>query len=137
EWDGKGFDITSLGFPSSLVRAIRYNTFPSISVSQYTSGTGLAVQRGTSLEVDSLTGGNRSLTPSDNWQLQYHLTLLRNRHKIKVGADLQLIRLNSAATNSPAGAYFFDRLYTQGPHPLQRSSASGSGFPRLLPGTPG
>lgn len=134
EWDGKGFDIASLGFPSSLVKAIRYNTFPNISVSQYTSGTGLSVSRGTSLEVDSISGGNKSLSPSDNWQLQYHLTWLQNRHKIKFGTDLQLIRLNSATTNSPAGAYFFDRLYTQGPNPLRPVQRPGAVLPASFSG---
>jgi len=136
EWDGKGFDIASLGFPDSVVRAIRYNTFPNISVSQYTVGTGLSVTSGSSAEVGSLNGANRSVTPQDTWHLQYHVTYLRNRHKIKLGTDLELLRLNTFTTNSPAGAYFFDRLYTQGPDTLTRSSTGGHGFASFLLGVP-
>ncbi len=135
-WDGKGFDIASLGFPSSLLREIEYNTFPNISVAQYTVGTGLSVTSGSSAEVGSLAGGNKTVTPTDVWQFQYHVTWLRNRHKIKLGADLQLLRLHSFATNSPAGAYFFDRVYTQGPDPLVRSSFAGNGFASMLLGIP-
>lgn len=136
EFDGKGFDVASLGFPESVVRSIGYNTFPNISVSQYTVGTGLSVTSGSSAEVSGLNGVNKSQTPQDTWHLQYHVTHLRNRHKFKMGTDLQLLRLNTFSTNSPAGAYFFDRLYTQGPDVLVRSSTGGHGFASFLLGVP-
>ena len=138
-WQGQGFDIASLGFPASVtnvIKNIEVNTFPNISVSQYTVGTGLSVTSGSSAEVGSLSGGNRTFVPSGGWQLQYDVTLIRNRHKIRMGTQLELLLLNSHATNSPAGAYFFDRLYTQGPNPLQSSATGGSGFASLLLGVP-
>jgi len=136
EWDGKGFDVASLGFPESVVRSMGYNTFPNISVSQYTVGTGLSVTSGSSAEVGGLNGANKSQSPQDTWHLQYHVTQLRNRHKFKFGTELQLLRLNTFATNSPAGAYFFDRLYTQGPDALTRTSTGGHGFASFLLGVP-
>jgi len=84
-------------------------------VSQYTVGTGLSVTSGSSAEVGSLNGGNRVFTPSGNWQFQYDVTMIRNRHKIRAGAQFELLLLNSHATNSPAGAYFFDRLIPRVP----------------------
>ncbi|HZO52135.1 MAG TPA: carboxypeptidase regulatory-like domain-containing protein [Bryobacteraceae bacterium] len=136
EWDGKGFDINSLGFPSSVVAAMGYRPFPNISVSQYTVGTGLSVTSGSSAEVSGLNGANKSQSPQDTWHLQYHVTHLRNRHKFKIGTDLELLRLNTFATNSPAGAYFFDRLYTQGPDALTRTTNGGHGFASFLLGVP-
>lgn len=135
-WDGKGFDIASLGFPSSVVNAVRDKTFPSVSISQYTVGTGLSVTSGSSAEVGDLTGSGASYSYSDVWHLQYHLTWMRNRHKIKAGTEQQLQRLGAHNTFSPAGKYFFDRLYTQGPDPLLRSSTAGSGFASFLLGVP-
>ncbi|MEJ7607764.1 MAG: carboxypeptidase regulatory-like domain-containing protein [Bryobacteraceae bacterium] len=128
-WDREGFDLASLGFPQSLARDVQYKTFPTISVSQYTVGTGLSVTGGSSAEVGDLAGGGKNYTPQDTYQLQYHLTYLRNRHKFKMGADLQSLRLSTFNTIAPASRYFFDRIYTQGPDPSQRSSTSGSALP--------
>ncbi len=132
----QGFDITSLGFPASLASKAMYKTFPEINVSQYTVGTGLSVTSGSSAEVGSLSGTGASVTPTDVWQLQYHLTLMRNRHKIKAGTELELQRLASLGMIAPAGRYFFDRLYTEGPDPLLKSSTAGSGFASFLLGVP-
>lgn len=136
EYDGKGFDVASLGFPASVNAAIGYNTFPNISVSQYTVGTGLSVTSGSSAEFSGLNGANKARTPQDTWHLQYHMTYLRNRHKLKFGGETQLLKLNSFTTNSPAGAYFFDRLYTQGPDATARTSTGGHGFASFLLGVP-
>jgi hypothetical protein len=136
EFDGKGFDVSTLGLPASVVGAMGYRTFPNISVAQYTVGTGLSVSSGSSAEVSGLNGANLVRTPQDTWQLQYQMTYLRNRHKVKFGGETQLLRLASFATNSPAGAYFFDRVYTQGPDPLVRATTSGSGFASFLLGVP-
>jgi len=136
QWDGKGFDINSLGLPASVVGAMGYTPFPNISVSQYTVGTGLSVTSGTSAEVSGLNGANKVQSPQDTWHLQFHTTYLRNRHKLKFGTDLQLLRLNTFGTNSPAGAYFFDRLFTQGPDPLTRTTIGGHGLASFLLGVP-
>jgi hypothetical protein len=136
QFDGKGFDVSTLGLPASVVAAMGYRTFPNISVSQYTVGTGLSVTSGSSAEVSGLNGANRVRTPQETWQLQYQVTYLRNRHKVKFGGETQLLRLNSFATNSPSGAYFFDRVYTQGPDPTVRATTSGSGFASFLLGIP-
>jgi hypothetical protein len=53
-----------------------------------------------------------------------------------MGTDLQLLRLSTFNTIAPAGRYFFDRIYTQGPDPALRSPTGGHGFASLLLGTP-
>ena len=131
-----GFDIASLGFPASVANAVQYKEFPTIYVQQYVVGTGLSVQGGSSSDIGTLTSSQPSNIPQDTWQSQYHVTWLRNRHKIKVGADLELMRLNSFNAITPTGTYYFDRVYTQGPDPSERSSASGFGLASMLLGTP-
>ncbi len=131
-----GFDIASLGFPASIAQAVQYKEFPTIYAQQYVVGTGLSVQGGSSSEVGTLTAAQPSNIPQDTWQLQYHVTLLRNRHKIKFGTELELQRLNTFNAITPTGTYYFDRVYTQGPDPTVRSSASGNGLASMLLGIP-
>ena len=69
--------MATLGFPANVtnfIKNVEYNTFPNISVSQYTVGTGLSVTSGSSQEVSSLAGGNQAVTPSQNAQIQYDVT---------------------------------------------------------------
>ncbi len=49
---------------------------------------------------------------------------------------MQSLRLSTFNTIAPASRYFFDRVYTQGPDPSQRSSSSGSGIASMLLGVP-
>jgi hypothetical protein len=135
-WDQGEFNLASLGFPQQLSNDVQYKTFPTISVSQYTVGTGLSVTGGSSAEVGDLAGAGKNYTPQDTYQIQYHVTYLKNRHKIKVGADLQLLRLSTFNTIAPASRYFFDRNYTQGPDPLVRAANSGHGLASMLLGIP-
>lgn len=132
----EGFDIASLGFPQSVASRVQYKTFPIVSVSQYTVGTGLSVTGGNAQEVGDLSGAGKNYTPQDTWHFQYHVTYIRNRHKIKTGVDHQLLRLSTFNTIAPAGRYFFDRLYTQGPDPNVRSSVGGHGYASFLLGIP-
>src|ERR1700685_4246824 len=61
---------------------------------------------------------------------------MHGRHKVRLGAQLELLLLNSYATNSPAGAYFFDRRYTEGTDALLQSPIGGNGFASFLLGIP-
>ena len=86
--------------------------------------------------MGTLTAAQPSIIPQDTWQFQYHVTYLRNRHKIKVGTEMELQRLNAFNAITPTGTYYFDRVYTQGPDPSQRNSAAGHGFASMLLGSP-
>ncbi len=54
----EGFDIASLGFPSSFTRNVFYGQFPEIRIQQYQAGGGLSIS-GTA--NDSLTGNTRKV----------------------------------------------------------------------------
>lgn len=132
----EGFDLASVGFPATISNAVTYRQFPQIQVQQYASGSGLAVATFGSTEVSNLGGTGRDLLPQDTWHAQYHVTLIRGRHKIKTGVDLQ--RLKMAAFNSrlSGGQFNFDRTYTQGPNPAVTGLNSGNGFASFLLGIP-
>lgn len=132
----EGFDSSKLGFQPAFTNAMDYKSFPLIYVQQYVTGAGLSIVRGGSDIVGNLGANGKARNSQDTWQLQFQVTYLRNRHKVKVGADLELLRLFSYSSQYDSGRFFFDNAYTQGPDPAQASANGGSGFASLLLGIP-
>ena len=132
----EGFDMATLGFSKEVQENVLYKQFPQITVQQYNSGSGLVVTTFGADEVGQLGGATKTLTPQDTWQGQYHFTLIKGKHKIKFGADMQLLRMNAYNSQFSAGQYFFDRTYAQGPDPSVSSANSGHGFASMLLGVP-
>lgn len=132
----EGFDVASLGFSPAVTRNILFQQFPQISVQTYAQGAGLAVTGAAPNEFDQLGGVGRSLAPQDSWHAQYHVTMIKTRHKIKAGFESQLIKLNVFNSQQSAGQYIFDRLYSQGPDPNVTALNSGNGFASFLLGVP-
>ncbi len=137
----EGFDMSTLGFPKSLADAVTYRQFPEILVQQYATGTGLAVATFGANEVGNLgvgqTGGNsKNQSPQDTWHALYHLTWVRGRHNIKVGVDLQRMKMAAFLSRNSGGQFVFDRVYTQGPNPAVTAINSGHGFASFLLGVP-
>jgi outer membrane receptor protein involved in Fe transport len=132
----EGFDVASLGFPSSVTQNIQFEQFPQVSIQTYAQGAGLAVTGAAPNEFSQLGGVGRNLNPQDTWHWQYHATFLKTRHKIKAGYDMQLIKLNAFNSQQSAGQYIFDRLYTQGPDPNVTALNSGHGYASFLLGVP-
>jgi hypothetical protein len=121
----QGFDITSLGFPASLMQQAQHGYgkgpgFPSISIAD-ASAFG---------RPDNL--GNPSSTSSAS----VALTKVSGVHSLKFGYEYRLYRRNDYGTASPFGAYTFTRGFTQGPNPLQASTTGGYGDASFLLGYP-
>jgi outer membrane receptor protein involved in Fe transport len=132
----EGFDVGSLGFSNAVTRNILFPQFPQVSIQTYAQGAGLAVTGAAPNEFDQLGGVGRNLNPQDTWHAQYHATIIKTRHKIKAGADHQLIKLNAFNSQQSAGQYIFDRVYSQGPDPTVTALNSGHGFASFLLGVP-
>jgi outer membrane receptor protein involved in Fe transport len=132
----QGFDLATLGFGSQFTNNILYKQFPAINVQTYNAGSGLSVTQASPNDFGQLGGPTRTLNPQDTWQAQYHLTWIKSRHSIKIGADLQLIRLNAYNSQYSAGQFNFDRTYTQGPDPTSTTLNGGNGLASLLLGIP-
>lgn len=121
----QGFDITSLGFPASLMQQAQHGYgkgpgFPSISITD-ASAFG---------RPDNL--GNPSSTSSASAAM----TRVSSAHSVKFGYEYRLYRRNDYGTASPFGAYTFTRGFTQGPNPLQASNNGGYGAASFLLGYP-
>jgi hypothetical protein len=137
----EGFDMATLGFPQSVARSVTYQQFPEILVQQYATGTGLAVATFGANEVGNLgvgqSGGNsKNQSPQDTWHALYHVTWVRGRHNIKVGVDLQRMKMAAFLSRNAGGQFVFDRTYTQGPNPAVTAINSGHGFASFLLGVP-
>lgn len=118
----RGFDIASLGFPSSLIEEIRRKTdyagvsFPAVSVDGYT-GLGGA-------------GGSVS-------SVYYHtfgatLTKIRGGHSIRAGAEYRLMRENGFSYGNVAPSLTFAATYTRGPLDTSPAAPIGQGLASLL-----
>lgn len=132
----EGFDLATLGFPSSVTNNVRYKQFPNILIQTYNAGTGLTVTNASPNEVDQLGNSTATIYPQDTWHAQYHLTWIRGKHRMKIGGEGQLIRMFPYNSQYSAGQYAFDRYYTQGPDPTVTALNSGSGLASMLLGVP-
>ncbi len=132
----EGFELASLGFPQSLSDAVTYRQFPQIAIQQYNSGSGLTVATFNAPELDGLGGATKTFTPQDTYHGQYHLTWIRGKHKLKMGYDMQRMKMTAFNSQFSAGQYFFDRVYSQGPDPGRTAINSGHGFASFLLGVP-
>lgn len=132
----EGFDLASVGFPQSVASAVTYKQFPQIQVQQYATGSGLAVATFGASEVGTLGGAGKNLLPQDTWHAQYHVTWIRNRHKIKGGIEIQRMKMAAFNSRNSGGQFNFDRTYTQGPNPAVTAINSGNAFASFLLGVP-
>ncbi len=116
-----GQDMSSLGFPSSLVRQLTVSAIPSMTIGGYTSLS---------------TSNKQVLASEDTHSLRTGVTKNMGRHLLRFGADGRLIHSNNASYNSSsAGAYSFNSNFTRGPNPQTASTTAGSGLASFLLGT--
>jgi len=117
-----GFDITTLGFPTSLQRILgpEGRFFPNVSVNGYTA-----------LGVNGKNGYFDS-TPA----LAVNFTKVMGRHSLRFGADLRVLRECSLASQYAAGQYVFNTNWTRGPLDNAAAAPMGQGLASLLFGLP-
>lgn len=126
---GKGFDPTSVGFPS-LDQTPANLAMPSMNVAGYV--------------VSSPGFGAGSLGPvvnailnnfSDQYTFQGDVTRTWGNHIVKTGLDFRIIRNDGMRPFLPSFA--FTPGYTQGPNPTIGSATDGNAFASFLLGIPG
>jgi len=113
------FDAGSLGFPSSLVSAMTFNTFPQISVTGY-GGTNIFGNNGPTRATH--------LTQTANVSLSH----LKGRHTLKAGAEYRRIGADVMAFSSSAGTYSFTQAFTA----ATPTASGGDAFASFLLGYP-
>jgi hypothetical protein len=118
-----GFDITQLGFPSSVkqVAEMQALEFPRIDVNALSS---LGQETFNDLVIDPTTHS-----------FNVNATKILSHHTVKMGMDYRKFFLHFLQFGSPSGQYSFTQGWTQR-DPNQGSSTAGFGLASLLVGVP-
>ena len=121
-YNGKGFDLKSLGFPSVYTNAIdkSYLTFPYINITGYTASQNTWFR-----------------DPMANASLEGHITAIRGNHSIRFGADARQYRTfhyQWGATS--AGSFAFANSWTLGPMDNSPAAPIGQGLASMVLGQP-
>jgi Carboxypeptidase regulatory-like domain/TonB-dependent Receptor Plug Domain len=116
-----GYDLTSLGFPQSMVSQLQFKTFPTIQVAG----------------IQALSNTTSSVIPrtSNNWSESGSLTWIKANHTVKTGAQYRVLQLNDLQNNTPTPQFNFDGTFTSST-PLATTPTSGVGFATFLLGYP-
>jgi hypothetical protein len=124
-----GFDITTLGFPSSLAAAQAYKTLPIAFFNDLTSNSG---------NTDGIGGTanyNTFLYASMNHDASATLTKVFGKHELSFGAEYMKRFLNVGQPPASSGWYYFDISATdQQSQPASGTPVGGSDFASFLLG---
>ncbi len=117
-YESEGFDVGSLGFPSSLVGALPSKRFPSISMQTFSSfGSG---------------SGTQSVFHSRNALAS--VAKFMGRHSLKAGFDYRVLNIDFISA-AAAGSYTFNDTFTRR-DPNRGNDGTGSDLASLLLGIP-
>jgi hypothetical protein len=120
---GDNFDITNLGFPSSLKNQLARQFFPGVTATDYDSMGGLGF------------GNGSTYTFSDASSFSEALNKTVGSHTLKFGGEFRVLRDNYIQPTSSFGTFNFTKGFTQR-NPLAADAASGNAFASLLLGYP-
>ncbi len=113
-----GFDLTSLGFPSSYAAMVQSSAFPTVNVSNFQS-----------------LGGSPSIDQSGHtWSLQPSLSIAHGSDLFKAGGEIRLIRGTFYRNNAPSGAFTFSSADSSGPRADTPDPTSGFALASMLLG---
>jgi hypothetical protein len=119
---GRGFDLTSLGFPKSLNDSISpaFREFPYFVINGYFNTQNIGEAR-----------------YMDTHTFVAALTKVHGNHTIDFGFEYRAYRQNKYnGSSTRSGAYTFDQTWTRGPLDNSTTSPLGQGFAAFLLGLP-
>jgi len=116
---GEGFDLTRVGFPSSLMSQLPRSYFPRINYTDYSAFGNTGSQ----------------FTFSDTWSWSETVNHIIGGHSLKYGGEARVMFNNQQNPTSSFGNFDFNKGYTQR-DPLRGDAASGNAFASLLLGIP-
>ena len=119
---GRGFDSTSLGFPSSVTSQFESKLFPAFDIGDISP---LGADRAS--DFTDAEGTNEA---------QASLTWVKGPQTINVGFDYAFPYFNVTRPERPAGQFTFGREFTQGPDVNTASTNGGFGLATFLLGLP-
>ena len=110
------FDAATLGFPSSLVDAMTFNTFPTVNITGY----------------NGLGNGGPNRTTHVTQTANASISHLKRSHTLKFGGEYRRIGADVRSFSSSAGTYSFTQSFTA-PTP---TASGGDAFASFLLGSP-
>jgi hypothetical protein len=110
------FDAATLGFPSALVDAMTFNTYPTVNITGY----------------NGLGNGGPNRTTHETQTANATLSKFFGSHTLKVGGEYRRMGANTRTFSSSAGTYSFTQAFTA-PTP---TAAGGDAFASFLLGFP-
>jgi hypothetical protein len=116
----RGFDITSLGFPSGLAAVATRTVLPRIRFDRFTG-------------VGDTAGSDK---PDDIFQIFSNLTKIMGKHSLKFGGDVRQLRQNTKDFGLSGGNYMFSSNWTRGPLDSSAAAPLGQDFAAFLLGLP-
>jgi hypothetical protein len=120
------YDITKLGFPSSVVSQLPHLNYPSLSISGFTGTIGSA---GTG------TPSTSQYTTTFDHSLSGTLIKSVGKHSVKVGGELFIMKANNNTPVSNLNTFTFTPAWTQ-QNAQTGSALAGNSFASLLLGYP-
>jgi hypothetical protein len=124
-----GFDITTLGFPSSLAAEEVYKLLPFVIFNDVNTGTGYADG------IGGTANYNTFQYASENSDANAAITKVINKHEISAGFEYMKRLLNVGQPPAASGSYTFDLSATdQQTSPASGNLVGGSDFASILTG---
>ncbi|HEX4168229.1 MAG TPA: TonB-dependent receptor [Bryobacteraceae bacterium] len=118
-----GFDLSQLGWPSSLNSQVAYNPVPTPCISGFDPAN-VFCSNGT---------GSTIVDRNENYDVIGSLTKILGAHTIKAGGEFLRTVENYVQSNNPTGSFNFDQNFTSS-NPL--NPVGGSGLASFLLGYP-
>src|SRR5581483_5990623 len=119
---GYPFDLTSLGISSSLISQLPVQSFPAVSMTNYT-GFGPGRNIGDEFNV------------SGTWTWSEVVSKVLDKHSVKAGMEFWVMLNNQREPTSSFGSLGFTNAWTQ-QNALTSSASSGNAFASFLLGYP-
>jgi hypothetical protein len=113
------FDAGTLGFPSSLVSAMTFNTFPQVAITGYGG-------------ANTLGNGGPSRTTHLTQTANASVSRLMGSHTLKFGVEYRRIGASTRTFSTSAGTYNFTQAFTA----ATPTAAGGDAFASFLLGYP-
>ena len=131
--DSQGFSLTSLGFPAFFAQQV-VSQFPAAYLSDTVGTSNPAITTGS--VPPGTSDAFTQFQPRNVFATLGSVNYQHNKHSLKFGGDWRVLDFNESQSVQAAGAYSFDRTFTQGPNPVQASTAAGFSFASFLLGDP-
>jgi hypothetical protein len=112
------YDLSSIGWPSSLIRSFQEQILPTISISNY---------------VGAGNEGNW-FEHTNTFSFDATVNQVMSRHNLKYGLQLQPKRNNYQLAQRPSGTFSFTPAMTAGPDPNATGTTIGQSFASFLLG---